>query len=177
MAGGKVAMITGAGSGVGRAVAIRFLKDGYKVGLMGRRADALAETISLAGAGPANAIALAADVTDHGAVNTAFDKLVATFGRLDVVFNNAGIGAPPVQWDELSPEQWRAVVETNLNGVFYCMQAAFRIMKRQTPKGGRIINNGSVSAYAPRPFSAAYTRDQARRARPDQDRRARRARA
>lgn len=157
MAGGKVAMITGAGSGVGRAVAIRFLKDGYKVGLMGRRADALAETIALAGAAAANAVALPADVTDHAAVNAAFDKLVATFGRLDVVFNNAGIGAPPVQWDELSPEQWRAVVDTNLNGVFYGMQAAFRIMKRQTPKGGRIINNGSVSAYAPRPFSAAYT--------------------
>lgn len=157
MAGGKVAMITGAGSGVGRAVAIRFLKDGYKVGLMGRRADALAETIALAGASVANAVALPADVTDHGAVNAAFDKLVAAFGRLDVVFNNAGIGAPPVQWDELAPEQWRAVVETNLNGVFYCMQAAFRIMKRQAPKGGRIINNGSVSAYAPRPFSAAYT--------------------
>lgn len=155
--GGKVALITGAGSGVGRAVAIRFLKDGYRVGLMGRRAEALAETAALANASAADAIALSADVTDHGAVNAAFDKLVATFGRLDVVFNNAGIGAPPVQWDELSPEAWRAVVETNLNGVFYCMQAAFRIMKRQTPKGGRIINNGSVSAYAPRPFSAAYT--------------------
>lgn len=153
----KVALITGAGSGVGRAVAIRFLKDGYRVGLMGRRADALAETIALAGAGASNALALPADVTDHGQVNAAFDTLVAAFGRLDVVFNNAGIGAPPVQWDELSPEQWRAVVDTNLSGVFYCMQASFRVMKRQSPRGGRIINNGSVSAYAPRPFSAAYT--------------------
>jgi NAD(P)-dependent dehydrogenase (short-subunit alcohol dehydrogenase family) len=153
----KVALITGAGSGVGRSVAIRFLKDGYRVGLMGRRADALAETIALAGAGASNALALAADVTDHGQVNGAFDTLVTAFGRLDVVFNNAGIGAPPVQWDELSPEQWRAVVDTNLSGVFYCMQASFRVMKRQSPRGGRIINNGSVSAYAPRPFSAAYT--------------------
>lgn len=157
MANNKVALITGAGSGVGRAVALKFLKDGYKVGLMGRRADALAETISLAGASAANAVALAADVTDPVQVNAAFDKLVATFGRIDVVFNNAGIGAPPVQWDELPVEQWKAVVDTNLSGVFYCMQAAFRVMKRQSPKGGRIINNGSVSSYTPRPFSAAYT--------------------
>lgn len=154
---GKVALITGAGSGVGRAVALAFLKDGYKVGLMGRRADALAETISLAGASGDNALALSADVSDHAAVNAAFDALVAKFGRLDVVFNNAGIGAPPVQWDELPVEAWKAVVDTNLSGVFYCMQAAFRVMKKQSPKGGRIINNGSVSAYAPRPFSAAYT--------------------
>lgn len=157
MANNKVALITGAGSGVGRAVAIKFLKDGYKVGLMGRRADALNETIALADASAAYAVALPADVTDPAQVNAAFDKLVATFGRIDVVFNNAGIGAPPVQWDELPIEQWKAVVDTNLSGVFYCMQAAFRVMKRQTPKGGRIINNGSVSSYTPRPFSAAYT--------------------
>ena len=156
MSQGKVALITGAGSGVGRAVAQTFLENGYKVGLVGRREDALKES-----AGKwieqGNAIVLPCDVTDHAQVNKTFDALVAKYGRLDVVFNNAGIGAPPVQWDELTPEQWRAVVDTNLNGVFYCMQAAFRIMKRQTPKGGRIINNGSVSAYAPRPFSAAYT--------------------
>jgi NAD(P)-dependent dehydrogenase (short-subunit alcohol dehydrogenase family) len=157
MANNKVALITGAGSGVGRAVAIKFLKEGYKVGLMGRRADALNETITMAGASAAHAVALPADVTDPAQVNGAFDKLVATFGRIDVVFNNAGIGAPPVQWDELPIEQWKAVVDTNLSGVFYCMQAAFRVMKRQTPKGGRIINNGSVSSYTPRPFSAAYT--------------------
>ncbi|MCZ8374612.1 MAG: SDR family NAD(P)-dependent oxidoreductase [Beijerinckiaceae bacterium] len=155
MANKKVALITGAGSGVGRAVAIKFLKEGYKVGLMGRRADALNETIALAGSG--EAIALPADVTDPVQVNAAFDALVAKFGRIDVVFNNAGIGAPPVQWDELPVEQWKAVVDTNLSGVFYCMQAAFRVMKRQSPKGGRIINNGSVSSYTPRPFSAAYT--------------------
>lgn len=151
----KIALITGAGSGVGRAVAIRFVRDGYKVGLMGRRVDALNETIALAGSG--EAIALPADVTDPVQVNAAFDALVAKFGRIDVVFNNAGIGAPPVQWDELPVEQWKAVVDTNLSGVFYCMQAAFRVMKRQSPKGGRIINNGSVSSYTPRPFSAAYT--------------------
>jgi NAD(P)-dependent dehydrogenase (short-subunit alcohol dehydrogenase family) len=154
---GKVALITGAGSGVGRAVALAFLKDGYKVGLMGRRAEALAETIGLAGASGADALALPADVTEPAEVNAAFDALVAKFGRLDVVFNNAGIGAPPVEWDELPVEAWKAVVDTNLSGVFYCMQAAFRVMKKQSPKGGRIINNGSVSAYAPRPFSAAYT--------------------
>ena len=155
MANKKVALITGAGSGVGRAVAIKFLKEGYKVGLMGRRADALNETIALAGSG--EAIALPADVTDPVQVNAAFDALVAKFGRIDVVFNNARIGAPPVQWDELPVEQWKAVVDTNLSGVFYCMQAAFRVMKRQSPRGGRIINNGSVSSYTPRPFSAAYT--------------------
>lgn len=157
MAQGKVALITGAGSGVGRAVAIRFLADGYRVGLVGRRIEALSETISLAGVHPSHAEAIAADVTDAAQVNAAFDEVVAKFGRLDVVFNNAGIGAPPVQWDELPVEQWKAVVDTNLSGVFYCMQAAFRIMKRQSPKGGRIINNGSVSSYAPRPFSAPYT--------------------
>ncbi|MCA1952411.1 MAG: SDR family oxidoreductase [Hyphomicrobiales bacterium] len=156
MAQNKVALVTGAGSGVGRAVALRFLAEGYRVGLVGRRPEALAETVALAGA-HAGALSLPADVTDPAQVNAAFDALVAKFGRLDVVFNNAGIGAPPVQWDELPAEQWKAVVDTNLSGVFYCMQAAFRIMKRQTPKGGRIINNGSVSAYAPRPFSAAYT--------------------
>jgi NAD(P)-dependent dehydrogenase (short-subunit alcohol dehydrogenase family) len=152
----RIALVTGAGSGVGRAVALRFLAEGYRVGLLGRRPEALAETVALAGA-HAGALSLPADVTDPAQVNAAFDALVAKFGRLDVVFNNAGIGAPPVQWDELPAEQWKAVVDTNLSGVFYCMQAAFRIMKRQTPKGGRIINNGSVSAYAPRPFSAAYT--------------------
>ena len=154
---GKVALITGAGSGVGRAVAITFLQAGYRVGLLGRRAEALAETISLSGVHPSHAVTLPCDVTFPQQVNAAFDDLVAAFGRVDVVFNNAGIGAPPVQWDELSPEIWRSVVDTNLSGVFYCMQAAFRVMKAQQPKGGRIINNGSVSAYAPRPLSAPYT--------------------
>ena len=154
---GKVALITGAGSGVGRAVAIAFLREGYRVGLMGRRAEALAETVKLSEVHPGHASILAADVTDPAAVNAAFDDLVDAFGRIDVVFNNAGVGAPPVDWDELPVETWKSVVDTNLSGVFYCMQAAFRVMKNQRPKGGRIINNGSVSAHAPRPFSAPYT--------------------
>ena len=152
----KIAIITGAGSGVGRAVAQAFLENGYKVALVGRRAEALAET-----AGrwieQGNAIVLPTDVTDHAAVDAAFDATVAKWGRVDVVFNNAGVGAPPVEWDELPIEQWKAVVDTNLSGVFYGMRAAFRVMKAQNPKGGRIINNGSVSSYTPRPYSAAYT--------------------
>lgn len=154
---GKVAIITGAGSGVGRAVAITFLAAGYRVALVGRRAEALSETRSLAEAHASHSIVLPTDVTDHKAVDEAFDETVGKWGRVDVVFNNAGIGAPAVQWDELPIEQWKAVVDTNLSGVFYGMRAAFRVMKAQNPKGGRIINNGSVSAYAPRPFSAAYT--------------------
>lgn len=160
-ASGKVALITGAGSGVGQVVAGRFLAAGYKVGLVGRRRttleDSLAKAATRPGFVPGQALLLPADVTDPAQVNAAFDALADKFGRIDVVFNNAGIGAPPVQWDDLPIEAWKNVVDTNLSGVFYCMQAAFRIMKRQDPKGGRIINNGSVSAHAPRPFSAAYT--------------------
>ncbi|MGL5446024.1 MAG: SDR family oxidoreductase [Rhabdaerophilum sp.] len=152
---GKTAIITGAGSGIGRAVARGFLGAGYRVGLVGRRADALEETAS--GFDAENVLILPADVADHLAVDALFDAIVARWGRVDVVFNNAGIGAPPVEWDELPIERWKAVVDTNLSGVFYGMRAAFRVMKAQVPKGGRIINNGSVSAYAPRPFSAAYT--------------------
>ena len=154
---GKVAIITGAGSGVGRAVAISFLKDGYKVGLLGRRADALDETIKMAGASAADALALPTDVTDAGAVYAAFDKVAAKFGRLDFVFNNAGVNAPGMPLEDLSVDQWKAVVDTNLSGVFYGIQAAFRIMKNQNPRGGRIVNNGSISAHAPRPNSIAYT--------------------
>lgn len=154
---GKVALVTGAGSGIGRAVAIAFLGAGYRVALVGRRAETLSETRSLAEAHASHSIVLATDVTDHAQVDAAFDATVAEWGRVDVVFNNAGIGAPPVQWDELPVERWKAVVDTNLSGVFYCMRSAFRVMKVQRPRGGRIINNGSVSAYAPRPFSAAYT--------------------
>jgi NAD(P)-dependent dehydrogenase (short-subunit alcohol dehydrogenase family) len=154
---GKVAIITGAGSGIGRSVAMAFLGAGYRVALVGRRAEALSETRSLAEAHASHSIVLPTDVTDHLEVDAAFDATVVEWGRVDVVFNNAGIGAPPVQWDELPIERWKAVVDTNLSGVFYCMRAAFRVMKAQQPRGGRIINNGSVSAYAPRPFSAAYT--------------------
>jgi NADP-dependent 3-hydroxy acid dehydrogenase YdfG len=154
---GKVALITGAGSGIGRATAIAFLKDGYKVGLVGRRADALAESIRLSGVDSANALALPTDVTDAAAVQAAFDKLVVKFGRLDVVFNNAGMNIPGAPLEDMAVEDWQKVVNTNLSGVFYGVQAAFRIMKAQTPRGGRIINNGSISAHAPRPNSIAYT--------------------
>ena len=152
---GKIAIITGAGSGVGRAVAQAFLKDGYRVALVGRKADPLAATAE--GFPADNVLILPADVTDHEAVDSLFDATVKAWGRVDVVFNNAGIGAPPVEWDELPIERWKAVVDTNLSGVFFCMRAAFRVMKTQNPKGGRIINNGSVSSYTPRPYSAAYT--------------------
>jgi NAD(P)-dependent dehydrogenase (short-subunit alcohol dehydrogenase family) len=153
----KVAVITGAGSGVGQAVAVTFLAHGYKVALAGRRTDALQSTIELAKANEADVLAVPTDVTDPAAVNALFDQTVAKFGRVDVVFNNAGIGAPAVNLEDLTPEQWLAVVATNLSGPFYCTQAAFRVMKAQQPRGGRIINNGSISAHAPRPNSMPYT--------------------
>jgi NADP-dependent 3-hydroxy acid dehydrogenase YdfG len=150
---GKTILITGAGSGIGRAVAELFLAEGWRVGLVGRKRETLEETAN----GAANALVLPADVTDAAEVDAAFDALVQKWGRLDVVFNNAGIGTPLVDWDEMPIETWKAVVDTNLSGVYYGMRAAFRIMKRQAPKGGRIINNGSVSSYTPRPLSAPYT--------------------
>ena len=153
----KVALVTGAGSGIGRATALALLQAGYRVVLTGRRADALKETAANAGAMASNALPVPADLTDPAAVKALFAAIQAAHGRLDVLFNNAGMGAPAVPIDELSFEQWKAVVDINLTGVFLCTQAAFRMMKNQTPKGGRIINNGSISAYAPRPFSAPYT--------------------
>lgn len=153
--GGKTIIVTGAGSGIGRAVAQAFLSDGYRVALVGRKEGTLQATAE--GFPADRVLILPADVTDHIAVDALFDATVARWGRVDVVFNNAGIGAPPVEWDELPIERWKAVVDTNLSGVFYCMRAAFRVMKQQVPKGGRIINNGSVSSYTPRPYSAAYT--------------------
>lgn len=152
---GKIAIITGAGSGIGRAVAQAFLKEGYRVALVGRKAETLQATAE--GFPVERLLILPADVTDHEQVDALFDATVKAWGRVDVVFNNAGIGAPPVEWDELPIERWKAVVDTNLSGVFYGMRAAFRVMKAQAPKGGRIINNGSVSSYTPRPYSAAYT--------------------
>ena len=194
-----VAIITRAGSGIGRAVARAFLEAGYAVALAGRREHALQETVQIwlqhgapqlgatadAVLGPdvnhdsraalsenmvstaalsqpqprdaARALVVPTDVTDPDAVNALFDRTVAHFGRVDVLFNNAGIGAPAVPLETLSPAQWRAVVDTNLNGPFFCTQAAFRVMKAQTPRGGRIINNGSVSAHAPRPMTMPYT--------------------
>ena len=153
----KIAMITGAGSGIGRASALALLAAGYHVVLAGRRADALDETIALAGNLGANALAVPTDATDPAAVKALFASTRAKFGRLDLLFNNAGTSAPAVPMDELTFEQWKAVVDINLTAVFLCTQQAFALMKSQTPRGGRIINNGSISAYAPRPFSAPYT--------------------
>jgi NAD(P)-dependent dehydrogenase (short-subunit alcohol dehydrogenase family) len=153
----RVVLITGAGSGIGRAVATAFLAAGDYVVLAGRRADALQETVTLSGASNQHALVVPTDTTDETQVGALFDAAVARFGRLDVTFNNAGIGAPGVDLDELALEQWKAVVDTNLNGVYYCIRHAFRVMKKQSPMGGRIINNGSISAYAPRPNSIAYT--------------------
>ncbi|APF37355.1 SDR family oxidoreductase [Chelatococcus daeguensis] len=154
---GKVALITGAGSGVGRGVALAFLKDGYSVVLAGRRKEALEETIRLAGAPAEQALAVSTDVTDPASVKALFAACKERFGRLDVLFNNAGVSAPGLPLEDLTFEQWKAVVDTNLTGPFLCTQEAFRIMKDQNPRGGRIINNGSISAYAPRPNSAPYT--------------------
>ncbi|MCS6945884.1 MAG: SDR family oxidoreductase [Sutterellaceae bacterium] len=154
---GKTAVVTGAGSGIGRAVALALLAHGYRVALAGRRAAALQETIRLAGDDGARAIAIPTDVSDPAAVHALFAKVKETFGRLDLLFNNAGTSAPPVPLEELTYSQWQAVVDANLTGAFLCLQQAFRLMKSQTPRGGRIINNGSISAHAPRPHSAPYT--------------------
>ena len=153
----KVAIITGAGSGIGRAVALAFLADGYRVVLAGRRLEALQETAALAGAQSARASAVSTDVTDPGAVHALFARAHRELGRLDVLFNNAGVSAPAVALEDLPIGQWNAVIATNLTGAFLCTQEAFKIMKSQSPRGGRIINNGSISAHAPRPHSAPYT--------------------
>jgi len=157
----RIALVTGAGSGIGRATAHRLIEDGWRVVFAGRRLEALREAIGAAGDPfgdiEQRAMAAPADLTRPDSVAALFDLVRARFGRLDLLFNNAGTGAPPVPLEELTVEQWRTVVDTNLTGVFLCIQQAFRIMKSQSPKGGRIINNGSISAYAPRPFSAPYT--------------------
>ncbi|RFU49404.1 SDR family oxidoreductase [Paraburkholderia sp. DHOC27] len=153
----KIALVTGAGSGIGRASALRLLEHGYSVVLTGRRQaplDALAEEARQRGF---DALAVSCDVGDAASVDALFDTIRQRYGRLDVLFNNAGRGSPPVEIDELSVEDWRSVVDTNLTGVFLCTRAAFGLMKTQTPRGGRIINNGSISAHAPRPNSIAYT--------------------
>lgn len=154
---GKVAVITGAGSGIGRTSALLLLKDGYSVALAGRREDPLKETIELAGADGSRAIAVSTDVGDPKSIENLFDQVKNTFGRLDVLFNNAGIGAPRTNMEDLPLEDWQRVVDTNLTGSFVCAQHAIRIMKDQDPMGGRIINNGSISAHTPRPDSVAYT--------------------
>ena len=157
----RIALVTGAGSGIGKASAIRLLQDGWRVVFTGRRLEALREAIASAGDPfgdiDRRALAVPADMTRADSVAALFDVVRARFGRLDLVFNNAGTGAPPVLLEDLTVEQWRSVVDTNLTGVFLCIQQAFRIMKAQSPMGGRIINNGSISAYAPRPNSAPYT--------------------
>jgi len=150
----KFALVTGAGSGIGRAVAQALAADGWTLALIGRREAALRETLEDVQPG---VLALPADVTDEVQVGAAFARVRERFGRLDLLFNNAGVSAPPVPVDELSVEQWRAVVDTNLTGSFLCARAAFALMKAQDPRGGRIINNGSISAHVPRPFSAPYT--------------------
>ncbi len=151
---GKVAIVTGAGSGIGRAVAKRLFEAGYSVALAGRRREALEETAE--GAGDA-ALVVPTDVSDPDAVAALFAATKERFGRLDLLFNNAGSGAPGVPIEELTNEQWRTVVNVNLSGMFYCAREAVRLMKAQEPRGGRIINNGSISAHAPRPNSAPYT--------------------
>jgi NAD(P)-dependent dehydrogenase (short-subunit alcohol dehydrogenase family) len=151
----RVALVTGAGTGIGRAVAHALLGAGYRVALAGRRREPLEETARAAP--PEQTLVAPTDVTRPDEVAALFADIRQAFGRLDVLFNNAGIGAPPVLLEDLSYEQWRSVVDVNLTGMFLCLQAAFRLMKDQTPRGGRIINNGSISAWAPRPNSAPYT--------------------
>ena len=153
----KVAIVTGAGSGIGRAVATALLQNGYAVALAGRRAELLEEAIRESAASPDSARAVPTDVSNPESVRRLFETTKETFGRLDLLFNNAGINAPGVPLEDLTIEQWTSVVDVNLTGAFLCTQHAFRLMKAQNPRGGRIINNGSISAHTPRPNSAAYT--------------------
>ncbi len=151
----KIALVTGAGTGVGRSAALALAKDGFAVVLAGRRKEPLEATAALAGG--ARTLVVPTDVADPASIEALFAKTMDAFGRLDVLFNNAGINAPGIPLEDLTVQQWKSVVDVNLTGMFLCTQAAFRIMKAQTPQGGRIINNGSISAHAPRPNSAPYT--------------------
>jgi NAD(P)-dependent dehydrogenase (short-subunit alcohol dehydrogenase family) len=153
----KVALVTGAGSGIGRHIALALLRNGYSVVLAGRRVAALEETIAAAGASGADALAVPADVSDPASVRALFEKIKEQFGRLDLLFNNAGIFTKSASLEDVDFAQWKASVDVNLSGAFLCTQEAFRIMKAQTPGGGRIINNGSIAAHVPRPNSVAYT--------------------
>jgi NAD(P)-dependent dehydrogenase (short-subunit alcohol dehydrogenase family) len=157
MAAQKIALVTGAGTGVGRAAALALMKAGYAVVLAGRRKEMLDQVAKEGGALGGKSLAVSTDVADPSSIKALFAKTKEVFGRLDVLFNNAGIGAPAVPLEELPFEKWKAVVDTNLTGPFLCTQEAFRIMKTQSPRGGRIINNGSISAHTPRPMSIAYT--------------------
>jgi NAD(P)-dependent dehydrogenase (short-subunit alcohol dehydrogenase family) len=154
---GKVAIITGAGSGIGRAVALALVGEGYAVTLAGRRREPLEATAKAAEGRPGRALAVPTDVGDPASVKALFARTKQTFGRLDLLFNNAGTGTPPVPMEDLTFEQWKTVLDVNLTGPFLCTQEAFRLMKDQDPRGGRIINNGSISAHVPRPLSAPYT--------------------
>jgi len=153
----RVALVTGAGSGIGRACALALLDAGYTVVLAGRRAAALDDAVNAAGTNATHALAVPTDVTDPASVAALFDRIRSECGRLDLLFNNAGMGAPAVPMEDLTVEQWKAVVDVNLTGAFLCTQQAIRLMKAQTPNGGRIINNGSIAAHVPRPFTAPYT--------------------
>jgi NAD(P)-dependent dehydrogenase (short-subunit alcohol dehydrogenase family) len=153
----KIAVVTGAGSGVGRAAALSLLRGGYSVVLAGRRMEPLEETVALAKGNTENCLCVTADVSNEAAVDNLFKTAVARFGRVDVLFNNAGINVPSVPLAELSLANWQSVVDINLTGMFLCMRAAFRVMQTQSPQGGRVINNGSISAHAPRPNSYSYT--------------------
>lgn len=152
----KVAIVTGAGTGIGKAVTLALLKDGYRVVLAGRRAEPLRAVIASSGA-PERALAVPTDVVNPDSVQALFEAAVRSFGRVDVLFNNAGVGAPAIPLEDLTLAQWQNVVDVNLTGMFLCLQQAFRVMKTQTPPGGRIINNGSIAATTPRPNSIAYT--------------------
>ena len=154
---GQVALVTGASSGIGKAAALALLEEGYRVVLAARRLELIEKAIAEAGVPDGRALAVRADISDHASVRALFERTKQTFGRLDVLFNNAGRGAPAVPLEDLTYEQWKAVVDTNRTGTFLCTQEAIRIMKSQDPMGGRIINNGSISAHSPRPNSAPYT--------------------
>ena len=153
----RTALVTGAGSGIGRAVALALIGEGWRVALAGRRREALEQTAGMAGEGASRALVVPTDVSDEASVEALFAVIKASCGRLDLLFNNAGTGGPPVPFDQLSLEQWRKVAAVNLDGAFLCARGAFAMMKSQDPGGGRIINNGSISAHAPRPNSAPYT--------------------
>ncbi len=153
---GQVAIVTGGGTGIGKAAALALLADGWRVAIAGRREQPLADTAAQSGAGD-RVMAVPTDMCDPQAVRALFDRVVQAWGRVDLLFNNAGMGSQGVLLEDLSIEHWKQVVDTNLNGMFYALQQAFRVMKAQTPQGGRIINNGSISAHAPRPNSIAYT--------------------
>jgi NAD(P)-dependent dehydrogenase (short-subunit alcohol dehydrogenase family) len=152
----RIAIVTGAGTGIGKAAALALLGEGWSVALAGRRREPLEQVAAQSGAG-ARVLAVPTDVADPASVRALFETAVQRFGRVDLLFNNAGVGNPPGLFEDWTPEQWRGVVDINLSGMFYCIQQAFRTMKAQTPRGGRIINNGSISATAPRPNSIAYT--------------------